>query len=469
MSERIRRELEQLRAWIGRWTAGGEAPASSTEEFSAPIQPFASSGAPATRSMQGSDPRDSAEAAGPPSGRWFDWTRFVERLGIGPAADSPPETAGAGAARVDGDHRMVTVRDGSDRLASLHVVEYPGDDPQRPVVLLLPFTTAHTRQLRPIALALQANGAHAVAVDPPGHGRSAGARGEFSIDSLLDWLADLAAVYRWRHPGRGVLLAGSSMGGDLALLTALREEERFRREGRPPALAGVVGQGVITPWQRDLFRTFRTGVGVLFDEDEPGLAGLAAELVRRGIGERLPRDRMFRAGDLYDDAERRAYWRRDPLVLRDYDTASYLAYLRHRPSVRYRDLELPVLLLHGDRDRLIAPDYARAVQSSLTLEHSRTEAMMISGAAHAMFEEMPADTAERMLEWWERAASTRDRRRHRTEWAETIPYSAGGLTSSNPLPRGVRTQPSVGIPGERPPPFTGLRLMKPDGTGNGPG
>ncbi|MGL4464452.1 MAG: alpha/beta hydrolase, partial [Planctomycetia bacterium] len=192
---------------------------------------------------------------------------------------------------------------------SLHAVDFPADPDAEPlgVALVLPFTAGHVRPMLPITAALAAAGFHAVALDPPGHGRSDGPRGVFTMPGLFDSLRRVVDELHDEHRAAPLTVVGSSWGGDLALLFALWEAAERNRTGRPPRVGAVVAQAAVTPWQRDLFRTLRAGVGILFDP-----TGVGREFIATAIGERLSVPSIFNVQRMYDDPDRRRRFRRDP-------------------------------------------------------------------------------------------------------------------------------------------------------------
>ncbi len=111
------------------------------------------------------------------------------------------------------------------------------DGPPRAVVLVTHGLGEHSGRYLHVGQALAAAGFVAVAYDLRGHGRSTGKRGYApSFNTFLD---DLAGVHAWaagQHPGLKHFLFGHSTGGLITLAFAIR---------RRPAAAGVVATA---PW-----------------------------------------------------------------------------------------------------------------------------------------------------------------------------------------------------------------------------
>ncbi len=227
----------------------------------------------------------------------------------------------------------------------------------------------------------------------------------FRIVPFLEQIRQLAELYRARFPTRPILLAGTSWGGDVAILSALYQEYKKQEAGSTNLIQGVIGQAVITPWQRDVFRKFRPDIRLLFDSSE-----LPVALVQRNIGARLLVAKMFEPEELYTSQPLRLKYQRDPLALRSYETESYLSYLQFDPhdlldeTDRELDLTVPALVLHGERDRLVPSRYARAVVSELKQRASAADfvdARFHLTGGHALFEEQPDWCAQQVALWWQ--------------------------------------------------------------------
>lgn len=280
-----------------------------------------------------------------------------------------------------------------------HVVEFLDHAADSPLTLLLPFTAAHSRQMRPLAEALSRHGVNSVIVDLPGHGRSGGARGTFQVEQLMRTIGSLTESYHHRYPNAPLSLVGSSWGGDLALLYALWEQHQHRQSGRPRRVGAVLAQAVITPWLRETVLSFRRSLSLLFDP-----RGIGLEVARAAIGPRMPVAQMFRISQVYHSVRRRRQFVADPLTLKSYDTASYLEYLTWRPPIDPGALEIPIGLLIGQHDRLVPLRYEAAVFEALKASHSRTTLTVLPGGSHALFEEKTQSAALFVARWLQKAA-----------------------------------------------------------------
>jgi len=203
-----------------------------------------------------------------------------------------------------------------------------------------------------------------IAPDLRGHGRSERSGDGYSFEGFA---ADIAALFR-RLDLRGALLAGWSLGAQVALLASPILRER---------LAGLV---LISGTPR--FTATDDFPHALAETEASGM-GLK---VRRNIGKALEgfTKRMFTAGELDDEAladRIKALLATVPLP----DPEMAMASLRALATADMRNLlsevDLPTLIINGDRDRICLPEaseyMARRIESSCHV--------VLNGCGHAPF------------------------------------------------------------------------------------
>lgn len=220
----------------------------------------------------------------------------------------------------------------------------------RGVVTLVHGVHEHSGRYGWVASRLSAAGYPVYAVDHPGHGRSAGTRG--NIESMASTVAGVDAIARLarsRHPDVPAFVYGHSLGGLIALQYIT---------GAPIELRGAVLSA-------------------------PAVDVSAANPVLRAASGLLSRVTP-NLGVLRLDTSGIS---RDLAVVRDYQTDSlnYVGSMRARTGAeilrtvlamrpRLEALKLPLLLLHGTADRIVAPAAtefvaAHAGSSDLTVKH----------------------------------------------------------------------------------------------------
>mgnify|MGYP001289508081 FL=1 len=172
-----------------------------------------------------------------------------------------------------------------------------------------------------------------VAIDLRGHGNSEGQRGHMpSFDQMMHDLTLSLAHVTNDYKGIPVILYGHSMGGNLILNYLLRNSD------------GVIGAIATGPYLRLGFDPPKWKVL---------LAKLSANIypaLSQPTG--LERVALARSPQIIDEYEN------DPLV-HDRMTASFFINI-HQAGInaiaRSKELEIPILLMHGSEDRLTSPE-----------------------------------------------------------------------------------------------------------------
>ncbi len=183
--------------------------------------------------------------------------------------------------------------------------------------------------------------------DHRGHGRSDGPVCHVDrFDEFLDDLARMLAAVREEEPGRPIFLVAHSMGGLIA--------SAFLRE-RQPDVAGAVLSGPALGLS-DEMPTWRKVIVKFLRRVTPKLA----------LPSGLPVDGISR------DPEVVRRYQADPLV-HSTMTSSFAVEMVaavERTGAGGADVRVPVLLLHGEADRLCPVDASRTFAAALVTEGS---------------------------------------------------------------------------------------------------
>jgi len=229
---------------------------------------------------------------------------------------------------------------------------------------------------------LAREGHRAVAVDLPGFGAADPLNPE-AILPQLDEFALAAVRYAAGRPRKPVLVAGNSLGGCVALRLAERHGDR---------LVGVAG---VAPAGLEMSRLLN------IVQRDPALRTLLAlptpvpSVVLRAAVARLYRQLAFAAPDRIDPVVISAFtWhhRRRARVAHYLDTAHrLLPELRH--PFELERISVPVMLIWGDRDRLV---FHRGAQRVLdAVPESRLE--LLEGVGHCPQVEAPKRFTDLLL------------------------------------------------------------------------
>jgi pimeloyl-ACP methyl ester carboxylesterase len=207
---------------------------------------------------------------------------------------------------------------------------------------------------------------NALAVDLPGHGRSAGTAMQ-RVEDMADWLIavlDTAGLDR-------AAIAGHSLGSLVALAAAARHPDRVR------AIA-LVGTAVPMPVSGDLLEAARENRHEAIDMlNNWGFSDAA----RRG-GNPTHGNWMLAVGERLLERARPGVIYTDLTACNDYASG-----LEHAAAVR-----CPALLILGERDRLTPPRAARQLAATLP----DAETVILEGCGHAMLAEQPDAVLEHL-------------------------------------------------------------------------
>ena len=202
-----------------------------------------------------------------------------------------------------------------------------------------------------------------VAVDLPGHGASGGSAGG-EVSEYADAVAELIAKKEFPRPR---VLAGHSLGGAIALVTAL---------AHPAVVDGLVliGSGARLPVNPKMLEQLAA------ESLDPGFLKIA-------YGPDFPPDLLQQELEL---------WHRAPQqqLFKDFTACN-----RYDVSERLSSLRVPVLILVGDQDKMTP------VKSSQFLNQNipGSTLCIIAGSGHHLMLEKPAETNQALSEFLARS------------------------------------------------------------------
>lgn len=240
----------------------------------------------------------------------------------------------------------------------------PDGDPKAVVVVAHGFGE-HIGRYANVVEALVPHGYAIYGPDHRGHGRSGGHRALIDKhDYLLDDLDQVFDKVAQSHPGLPVFLLGHSMGGNIALASALRNQARLR---------GLV----------------LSGPAVSNDGIPKGLQLLAAVLGK--IAPKVGATQLSAAAVSSDPAVVAAY-EADPLVFHGKmpagTGAALIAASKSFPD-RLPGLTIPLLVVHGSADALVSVEAGRTAHR---LAGSKDKTIHVyEGLFHEVFNEPQKD------------------------------------------------------------------------------
>jgi acylglycerol lipase len=212
------------------------------------------------------------------------------------------------------------------------------------------------------------------ALDLRGHGRSEGVRCHVErFDDFLDDVALLLDAVRSEHPELPITIVGHSMGGLITLAFLATRKPRIASAATSgPALS----LGAVSPLRVALARALRR------------------VLPKLSIGSGLDTDGLSR------DPEVVRRYLADPLIVRTM-TASLGAEMlaaAPRTAALAAEVEVPLLMLHGDADPLCAAEGSRKFHAGLRAPGAALR--IYPGLRHEIFNEPERETVWQDLHGW---------------------------------------------------------------------
>lgn len=242
------------------------------------------------------------------------------------------------------------------------------------VVCLIHGLGEHSERYRPMADVLNRSGYAVITFDLRGHGRSAGRRGHAPNYALL--MSDIDLLLNEttsRFPSLPFMLYGHSLGGNLAIHYALKQR---------PAIAGVVASA-------PLFRLAAHPSGRKISLLKT-LSRMHLNFTISSELEEVALSRDFHVVRLYQN---------DPLI-HDRITPALATHMLHEGEWNLQhaaDFPLPLLLMHGEADRITSVE--ASIEFASHLEHKCTLKIW-DGLYHELHNEPEKDQVfEYVLAW----------------------------------------------------------------------
>ena len=261
--------------------------------------------------------------------------------------------------------------------AKLHVTHWLPEGPPKAVILLAHGYAEHAGRYAYVAKRLTDAGYAIYAVDHWGHGASDGEGGYVPrFSAFLDGMAELLTLVEASHGDAPRLLLGHSMGGLIATLFLIERQQAFVAAAvSGPAIVPAEPPSRFTVWISRFLSRFFPRLGVLsldatgVSRDPEVVAAYQADpLVYGGkIGARLGKEFM------------------DAMAVAQADA----------PKIR-----LPILIQHGEADRLTAPAGSRYLFANVASKDKRLE--IYPGLFHEIFNEPERDAVlDDLIGWFD--------------------------------------------------------------------
>lgn len=243
-----------------------------------------------------------------------------------------------------------------EAVATLHgqAIGYRTTGAGDPTAVLVHGIGQNSTTWNPVLERLEGHPGRVLAVDLPGHGRSAKGRGDYSLGAMASTLRDLLD-----HLGvRRCVVVGHSLGGGVAMQFSYQFPERC--DGLVLVASGGLGPEAFAPLRAATLPGAELVIPLLAHERVLTRVGhVSAFLTRIGLcPEAIAPEVLKTLAELADPASRTAFL----ATLRGVVDISgqRVSAVSKLPSAR-----MPVLLVWGDRDRVIPIEHGRAAHDML--------------------------------------------------------------------------------------------------------
>lgn len=218
-----------------------------------------------------------------------------------------------------------------------------------PSVVFIPGTSVYAQLYLEFMDAIHKKGFNVIGFDPRGHGRSSGARGDYTIDEIVD---DTLAVvdYARKIFGSKVALAGSSQGGIAAFYAAARDD----------TLSGAICHNIADLNGKDnlILSTLKT---------PKFLVPMAKRFMRIFKLFSIPISLYLnlKIEHLKDGTDAAAYIKDDPLCVTWITLRAMSSLIFTRLAKPVERITVPIMLVHSEKDTIFPQYYVEDIWNRL--------------------------------------------------------------------------------------------------------
>lgn len=257
-------------------------------------------------------------------------------------------------------------------------------DEAKPTILFIHGTAVYSRFYAEFLHDLSRNKYRVVALDLPGHGKSEGRRGHFSIEELVSTIKDVTSFIIENY-GKKVVVIGSSLGGITTLYTAAADPRisacvcvnaallNEKGHKRILNLKGIFKAAkIFVPFLSKILPRLKFSVWIYLDPKT---------LVKQ--------ERSLKLLDTFFD---------DPLISSKYSLKALATQMKAAPERPVESIKTPIMILNGSDDVLFSIEYMKEIYDRLTnSENKRLE--IIKDGSHCILNEHREESLKKVMDW----------------------------------------------------------------------
>lgn len=252
---------------------------------------------------------------------------------------------------------------------------------QAPTIVFIPGTSIYGMCYAEVLEKIGSQGYNIVSMDPRGHGRSSGERGDYTISELMND-AQNVITYAINKFGDNVSLMGSSQGGIVAFYVAAKDKR----------IKGVTCQNFADLTWSESTRLTRF----------PRVSKLLKPMIEK-IGDITPNTQI--PVSIYLDLEKievkyfgnaKNFMDTDPLALKAISFRAFHSLATTKIPKPVEEIDIPVMVFQGDADTIFPVDYTQQIFDKLTV---KKQFDLFPGLNHAIMTEDPDVILNPILNW----------------------------------------------------------------------
>ncbi len=249
-----------------------------------------------------------------------------------------------------------------------------------PVLVFVPGTSVYAWLYVEFMYAMYRQGFTVIGFDPRGHGQSSGARGDYTMNELVE---DTLAVvdYARKRFGGPVAVAGSSQGGMVAFYAAAADE----------SLAAAVCHNLADLNGKDNLQLSRLKIPAPLVPVNQLLIKLYGRFAIP-VSLYLDLSREF----LKDGTDAATYVRQDPLCINWVTLRALGSLMKTQPARPVEAISVPVMLVHSGQDNIFPQTYVEGIYHRLTCPK---EYLLLENRDHLVMTNHVEEVAEPVAEW----------------------------------------------------------------------
>jgi len=265
----------------------------------------------------------------------------------------------------------------------IHLDIYEKERSIRSNIIFIHGTSVYSRFYPDILYRLSQKGYRIIAPDLPGHGRSSGLRGHFTLKLITKIMYDVNTYCKEKF-GNSVYIMGSSLGGIAALYCSAYDER----------IKGVICHNAAILNEKAYKEIINVeGIIKLLVPFVPILAKIFPKMKLS----------VWKYLNPYDLAETDKILKRvekllkDPLASQKYTLTSLRTQMKADLAKPAKEIRAPILLITGENDKIFSPKFMRRIYDCLPPEN--TELKIIKKGSHLIFQEHIEESLEIITSW----------------------------------------------------------------------